>query len=473
MLAITAGAKPPHPLPEGFAPGPPFLWGFAPLPVVISRGYHDYDLGASSVDRGVHNVRVGADQTSGRGPALAWQEELRKLDEELASGRITAENYRIRRDAVLASAATSPQAPPPNAAESTAMIPPVTGNAPPPANADRTQVVSTGDAADKTQIVSGNALPNSERTQAVRPGWNQQQPQGGWGQQIPGVPQQQGMRGMPPSPPRGVPQQNPPQQQQPQQQGWESGGGDSGTPWGGSEFPPLNYGSGNQDWIKQGPEVFGESSGGSKKWLIIVIVVVVVLGLGAGGYFLFFNKPSSTASHGGSTSTSTTAPTTTKPKPPDPLAIAQLPGTVQDQSGIQNFSDVVQAQLLTSSELTAYQTEGASGTRLATSTLSNGDHLTVMTVQVNSATSAGTAVTTLVALQQTTGEQAFTGTVPAGVQATQIGAQGQTPNLIRGHYASKNVVVRIQVYGPSDMSTLAQEFNQLVAAQLKLLPANG
>lgn len=410
--------------------------------------------------------RVGADQTSGRGPALAWQEELRKLDEELASGRITAENYRIRRDAVLASAATSPQGPP-GAAESTAMIPPVTGNAPPPSNADRTQVVSTGDAADKTQVVSGNAMSNSDRTQAVRPGWNQQQPQGGWGQQIPGVPQQQGMRGMPPSPPHGVPQQNPPQQQQ----SWESGGGDTGTPWGGSEFPPLNYGTGNQDWIKQGPEVFGESSGGSKKWLIIVVVVVVVLGLGAGGYFLFFNKPSSTASNGGSTSSSTAAPTS-KPKPVDPLAIAQLPGTPQDQSGIQNFNDVVQAQLLTTSELNAYQTEGATKAHLATSTLPDGDHLWVMTAQVNSPTAAGTAVTTLVALQQTNGMQPFTGSTPAGVQATQIGAAGSTPNTIRAHYASKNVVVRVQVFGPSDMSTITQEFNQLIAAQVKLLAPN-
>jgi hypothetical protein len=403
---------------------------------------------------------------------LAWQEELRKLDEELASGRITAENYRIRRDAVLASAATSPQGPPPSAAEATAMIPPVTGNTPPPSNADRTQVVSTGDAADKTQIVSGNAMSNSDRTQAVRPGWNQQQPQGGWGQQIPGVPQQQGVRGMPPSPPRGMPQQNPPQQQQqqPQQQGWESGGGDTGTPWGGSDFPPLNYGGGNQDWIKQGPEVFGEPSGGSKKWLIIVIVVVVVLGLGAGGYFLFFNKTSQ-AGPGQSTTTSTSAPTT-KPKPPDPLAIAQLSGTPQDQSGIQNFNDVAQAQLLTQSELSAYQTEGASKAHLATSTLPNGDHLWVMTVQVNSPTSAGTAVTTLVALQQTNGMQAFTGPTPTGVQATQITAASDTPNTIRAHYASKNVVVRVQVAGPSDMSTVTQEFNQLVAAQVKLLAPN-
>lgn len=401
----------------------------------------------------------------GRGPALAWQEELRKLDEELASGRITAENYRIRRDSLLSSAATSPQGPPPSASESTAMIPPVTGNGPPPANADRTQVVSTGDAADKTQVVSGNAMSGSDRTQAVRPGWNQQPPQGGWGQQIPGVPQQQGLRGMPPSPPRGMPQQNP---QQPQDPNWDQGG-DAGTPWGGSEFPPLNYG-GNQDWVKQGPEVFGESSSGSKRWLIIVIVVVVVLGLGAGGYFLFFNKPSNP--HGGGGGTSTSAPITTKPaQPKDDLSIADMPGSVTNHSEIKSFADVVQAQLLTPSENAAFQSADPTKARYQTSKLSNGDTELVITVQTSSPSAASATVTALASLQQTYGMTPYA-SAPAGVQATQFSGNAQIPPVIRAHYVHKNTVVRMQVYGP-DMNTVTQEFNQLIAAQLKVLPANG
>ena len=35
---------------------------------------------------------------------MSWQEELRKLDEELASGRLSADDYRVRRDQVLSSA---------------------------------------------------------------------------------------------------------------------------------------------------------------------------------------------------------------------------------------------------------------------------------------------------------------------------------------------------------------------------------
>ena len=38
---------------------------------------------------------------------MSWQEELRKLDEELASGRLSADDYRVRRDQVLSSAVAS------------------------------------------------------------------------------------------------------------------------------------------------------------------------------------------------------------------------------------------------------------------------------------------------------------------------------------------------------------------------------
>jgi hypothetical protein len=267
-----------------------------------------------------------------------------------------------------------------------------------------------------------------------------------------------------------VPQQNPPQQQA-QQQGWDSGGGgDTGTPWGGTEFPPLNYGS-NQDWIKQGPEVFGESSGGSKRWLIIVIVVVVVLGLGAGGYFLFFNNKGTSNANGGGGNTHTSSPatTTTPPKPKDDLSIADLPGTGQDESAIQSFTDVVQHSFLVPSENAAYQAADPTKARIANSSLPNGDNLQVLTVQASSPTAAATAVTALVSLQQTFGMTPFTGTVPAGVQATEIAGSGQTPPTIRAHWVHKDTIVRVQAYG-ANMASVTQEFNQILAAQLKILP---
>ncbi|TVT34247.1 flagellar basal body protein FliL, partial [Amycolatopsis rhizosphaerae] len=38
---------------------------------------------------------------------MTWQEELRKLDEDLASGTLSADAYRARRDQILSAAVTS------------------------------------------------------------------------------------------------------------------------------------------------------------------------------------------------------------------------------------------------------------------------------------------------------------------------------------------------------------------------------
>jgi hypothetical protein len=401
---------------------------------------------------------------------LAWQEELRKLDEELAAGRIAAEEYRVRRDALLSSAAATGQQPPTsNSAESTQMITPITGGVhqqPQGPNADRTQVVSSSDSsADRTQIVSGDNV-NSARTQAVRPGWQQVRPgDANWGQNIPGVPPQHGMPGHPmsnqgpPSAPGGFPAQ--------QQQRWDAPSNDTGTPWGNSEFPPINQ-FGGQNWIKQGPEVFGESSSGSgKRIAIILAVIVVVLGLGTGAYFMFFNK------HSGTTTATSTPPaaTTTTPKPKDDLEIAALPGTTQDQSGISTFGDVVQGGLLTNDENKAYQTADATKVRLATSSLSGDSHISIMTAQTTSPTAAATAVARLVELQNVYGMQPYTGTTPDGVKINQIAKIGANPATIRAHYVHKGTVVRIQVDGP-DLDTISTTFDQILTAQLKALPAD-
>lgn len=410
---------------------------------------------------------------------MAWQEDLRKLDEELAAGRIAAEEYRVRRDALLSSAAaTGQQGPPAGSAESTQMIAPITGypqQGQPQGqdqqgqNADRTQIVSSSDAsADRTQIVSGDNVNSAQRTQAVRPGWQQVRPNGpgeaNWGQNIPGVPPQHGMQGHPMS------NQGPasPSGGFPAQQRWDAPANDTGTPWGNSEFPPINN-FGGQNWIKQGPEVFGESSsGGGKRVLIIVAVIVVLAGLGVGGYFAFFNK-----SNSGTTTATSQQPTTTtqKPKPKDDLEVASLPGTKQDQSGISTFSDVVTNGLLTNDENKLYQTAGASKVRLTTSALPEDVHVSIMTVQTTSATSASTAVAGLVALQSTYGMQPYTGTTPDGVKITQISKVGANPATIRAHYVHKSTVVRLQVYGP-DLDSISKTFDEILADQLQALPAD-
>lgn len=82
---------------------------------------------------------------------MTWQEQLRKLDEDFSSGRISAEDYRVRRDQVLSSAVAPTQH----------------GQA--PASAEATQIV---------RPAGGQDSPDA--TQVVNP---QQQANGGWGAQ--------------------------------------------------------------------------------------------------------------------------------------------------------------------------------------------------------------------------------------------------------------------------------------------------
>src|SRR6266540_2125716 len=154
-----------------------------------------------------------------RGPGLSWQEELRRLDEELAAGRISADDYRLRRDSVLSQAVNlGPQSTPAGTgqqAESTQIIAPLPG---PPGQPPATPEPS----ADQTQIVNPSVTDGAERTQIAHGG----PPQGWTGgeaertQVVPGVPPQAVAGHFRPQGPTsgGFPAQQQPYQQQPYQQ---------------------------------------------------------------------------------------------------------------------------------------------------------------------------------------------------------------------------------------------------------------
>ncbi|WP_089948224.1 hypothetical protein [Lentzea xinjiangensis] len=204
---------------------------------------------------------------------MTWQDELQKLDNELASGRISADDYRRRRDEVLSGSAGGGPAQSP---QSGPFAPPFKWEAQPPNTSDRTQVVNVQGAppqppqpqpqqpqnpnADATQVVPGGQRGgDADRTQFVAP---VQPGPGGWGQ-----PQQQ------PAPP----------------------------PWVGGDFDQINQPS--PSW-SHGPEVFDESSGGGKGKIFAIIGVVLVLALIGGGIWWFTAGSKS----GGTTANSNTAP---------------------------------------------------------------------------------------------------------------------------------------------------------------------
>lgn len=279
---------------------------------------------------------------------MSWQEELRNLDEELASGRLSADDYRLRRDQVLSSAVAYGD-PAQQQVQQPGQQPQQPFQQPPAPQQPQAPQQPGQPSADSTQIIAPVNQPQqsgeAERTQVV-PNWQQQQadpnrtqvvppvasPPGGFPQQgqaspAGGFPQQgQG------SPAGGFPQQHQGyQQQQPQQQGWTDN--DASPPWGGSDFPPISP-VGSTEWVKQGPELFEDKpkGKGGKIAIIAIVAVLVLAGLGVGGYFAFKgggDTPADPTAAPQSSQPQAPPPSSTKPKTPEELLFEKIP----EQSG--------------------------------------------------------------------------------------------------------------------------------------------
>lgn len=404
---------------------------------------------------------------------MSWQEELRRLDEELAAGQISADDYRLRRDSVLSAAVNAdPQAAPAQGgqAESTQIIAPVNA----PQSGPTPAQPGGATAADQTQIVNSN-FGDGERTQAVSQGG----PPQGWAQGaqagdadrtqvVPGMPPQsvaggyrqqgQGSGGFPA---QQTPQYHPPQGGQ-QQMPWNVPSQDTSTPWGGSEFPA------DTNWVAQGPEPSFEAapSKGGKKVIAIVLAVVVLAGLGVGGYFLFSGN--SGGDNPPVAQSSSAAPKPTE-KPKDDLEVAKLPGNVLATNDFATFDDLKAAKALTEGEFNALAEANPTKARQSVAKLPSGATAVVLTVLASDASAASNAVEGLTDQQVKFKLVKYTGTTPPGVEVMQLDKDGVA--LIRAHYVHKQTVVRVHVDGP-DMATVSKVFDEILAKQLAELPAS-
>ncbi|WP_019856072.1 DUF1707 domain-containing protein [Actinopolyspora mortivallis] len=268
---------------------------------------------------------------------MTWQDELQQLDAELAAGRISADEYRQRRDTVLGRAhaeqSEQPESssggfpaqqpawpqqtgfPGPGPGESgphQSPFPPAFswqqyGEQPQPG----TQPPPQPPAGDSTQVVNVNQPPQQSMP-----------PQG------------------PASPPRGWPSsgQFPPAAGADQgawgQQPW--GGEAPGTPWGNADLPPEH---GDTSWMRQGPEVF-EAAGKSGKGKVVGLAVGGVLLAGvivAVVFFVLSGQEAETppVAEGQQQTTTSSTPTSTEPPLPEPPE-AKGPPPSPDQVLIQS-----------------------------------------------------------------------------------------------------------------------------------------
>lgn len=412
---------------------------------------------------------------------MSWQDELHQLDTALAAGRISADEYRQKRDQLLAMAAGeqaggapapdagqqgAPGATPPGPQPPQQVQPSQQGQPPqeqqrtpfpeafrwtptgtPSQGTDKTQTMrpvsgpqQNADGGDRTQVVPGR---DADRTQVVqRPG----QPAGGW----------------PPAP--GQPWRVVPPQGQSDT--------DYSPPWG---VDPSQELGGVPSWVRQGPEVFADNRGRGRKIAIVVAVVVVLLGGGL-ATFLVVNNSGKHPQAGGPPVTATSS---AKPKPPPgpklpPGPFIPLPGR-QLVDKTWSISDAVASKVPTQKEAALLQQNGID-TVSALISDDNGVHDGIWAFTPANGDDGSGALTAMDNYYTHAGYRPVPG-APPGVEALSLAGNSTVSVTYRAHYLTRDgVFVRIEVYGNTpdvDPTLLEHQFNDLMSQEVAKYPPSG
>jgi hypothetical protein len=368
------------------------------------------------------------------GDFMSWQDELAQLDSALASGQISADEYRTRRDRVIAQASgqSTPeqQQQPQQGAEPTAVFRPVQPQQQP---GDRTQVVSgQGPGNEHTQVVGRT---DADSTQIVS---NMGQPQ----------PQHQPHFPPPQPPPPWESQQPHPQAMTP-------------PPWANEDLPPE---FGQQSWPRQGPEVFEEKSGGGTGKVVgIIVAVVVVLALAGGAVWFFGFKDSGNNEAGGET-TEQSQPKTTSSKPPPPDIpegpFLDLPGEKIYNRTVP-IAQAVAEKVPTPDEATLLQSVGVAEVG-GLVTEENDLRTGLWAFKVGETGDPAAVLKAIDELYQQAKYELVS--EENGVKVRKLAAATpDAPTVFRAHYVTEDgYLVRVEVYG-ADSANVESTFNDLLA----------
>lgn len=359
---------------------------------------------------------------------MTWQEELRQLDSALAGGELSANEYRKRRDEILAAASSAqppspllgaPAGPPPGQAENGEQTAEQAGE-----QAEVTQIVNVQESeADQTQIIDSSTVAGAkanangsgsdtavaadpERTQAVTttaPPAPQQQPM--WATQPPDPNAQAGMYPPPPQAIPGIP-------------------GPTVTPHDAQDLFTSN-----------------KPPRGSKKPVLIGVVVLVVLALAGGAVWFFgFNRddePQNTAEQ-----TSTQSEPAPAPEPIDITKI-ELPGKAADNGGEMDIARAGELKVIAPAEAALIADAGAE--ELVYSGAAEGDYRFLLYAYKNADQQAAEELTgNLLDIQQRLGfKDTEVGEVPASVHVSTV--SNPQASAMRGVYTYGDTTIQLSV----------------------------
>lgn len=413
---------------------------------------------------------------------MSWQEELRRLDEELAAGQLSADEYRTRRDQVLSSAVgvqdqQPPQAPSPNA-DATQVIAPVS----PPGGIPQAQPSQGGDA-ERTQAVSWQAQqqarPGDPNATAYVPPAQQQQPFSPPGGFAP-PPQQPGADDNPERTQvvRNTGEYQPnyqgySQQAPPAQPGWNQVPPGAAVPPWGAEDAGAPHDPNDLSWMRQGPESYFETKSGSgkKKVISIVAAVLVVLLAGFAIWWFGLRGDSGQVAQQTTGNNPTSAAPSTTPPPPSvaPTRVPPMPGKASEKNGTMSVDDAVSKEFLNAAEAASIKSAGSAYVTCQASSNTPFDYsvLLVNTKSVADATK----------LAQSLKPAADTGLQPVADHAglpnsvTVYKAVLSDHTTYRAVYVSGAAVLRVDVnQAPATDTAVTKEFEGVMKAMLENVP---
>lgn len=388
---------------------------------------------------------------------MTWQEELRQLDSALAGGELSANEYRKRRDEILA-AASSAQAPSPILGPPTGPRPAIPAQAADsPDAAEVTQVVSLEPVAaepeaEVTQIIADPVKSNgTERTQVVAP-----------------VPPP------PPPPPSVTPspdEATSPAIPQPAQ--WATLPPTHTQQTGVASFPPVPPQVGGPAVTPlDAQDLFTSNKPartGPKPWAI-ALAVVLVLAV-AGGAVWFFGFRDSDADTADGTNTQTTGQTT-QAAPPEPVDITkiELPGEAAENSGEMDITRASELAVIAPSEATLLADAGA--TQLTYSGYAEQNYRYLLYAYKSADAAAAKELTgKILDVQKQLG---FTETklngVPKGVTVTTV--SNKDAAAVRGVYTYGDTVIQLSVLQVplGEVAELGAQFQQAITAVTDAAP---
>lgn len=381
------------------------------------------------------------------GTRVSWQDELRNLDEELAAGRLSAEDYRRRSDELMAQD-QSGQPGSVDAEQSTPFPPAFRWETAPPSETTQAMQPVGDDEPERTQVVH-DALPPT------------------------------------PAPPIPAPDAQSPDdldrtqvvsaRQRPPQHRLDRGGfsprslfeprsmQDSAPPWASSDLPPIQ--EPDSGWMRQGPEAF-EPERDSRTWRIVgaAVAVVVLLALAIGSYALW-GRDDAPISQPGQPAAEQQEPA--GDAPPDPLMPADI-GGAEESKDVETFADLGAVGFLTESELGVLANAAAGATRLLVTNFDEGK-ATVLVTRVGSPEQAVVARDELTSLQLSFGFESRP--APPGVNAVELPGNAETMAKVRAVYLKGDILVRLEMAG-QDPVDVAAKFDDVLAEQLEALSAD-